>query len=112
MRVALAEREYRDDGAEERFHARCGALAAVARDRKHFQQLCREDRELLELFIGMAAAKVWRDGVVSDGNDATIEDDGSVRWTIPGPRPSGAATGRPSPRAGHVRAEQSTKARG
>jgi hypothetical protein len=81
MRVALAEREYRDGRAQERFDARCDALAAVARDRKHFQQLCRGDRELLELFIGMAAAKVWREAVISDGNVATVEDDGRVRWT-------------------------------
>jgi hypothetical protein len=84
-RVALAHREYEKDTREHRRQLRARAAVLMrdpsATDREAFAMLCAADPEFQELVLSLACDEVWRDSNIEAGAVATIEDDGSVRWT-------------------------------
>jgi hypothetical protein len=86
-RVALAHRGFDQLSAEteRKFKARMLKLKADPRATsiEAFEKLCLQDDELLKLTVSQVLHKAWRDGNITSGAIATIEDDGRVRWTLP-----------------------------
>jgi hypothetical protein len=84
-RVAFAEREAREaiEEIDRHLEARGEALRAKASSKEQFFAICRGDDEFRRLVLERVAVEVWRKSNIEDDCIATVNDDGTLSWSLP-----------------------------